>query len=60
MDDLTKQLFEDVQKEERQRMYETWVALQLPLSLSAVFYFASWLADSRSQAREQGVRICRQ
>jgi Tfp pilus assembly ATPase PilU len=39
MDNLTKQLFDDVQKEEQQRMYEIWFALKLPLpSLSAVFY----------------------
>lgn len=57
MDDLTKQLFEDVKKEQQQRLYERWVALQLPLSLSAVLYFASWLADSRSQAQESGMCI---
>lgn len=38
MDNLTKQLFDDVQKEEQQRVYEISFALKplLP-SLSAVF-----------------------
>eukprot|EP00069_Balaena_mysticetus_P009851 bmy_20427T0 len=45
MDNLTKQLFDDVQKEERQRMYEISFALKpLLFSLSAIFCFASQLA----------------
>lgn len=55
MDDLTKQLLEDVQKEERQRTYEVWFAFQrLLLSLPAVFLSASQPADSRSQIQESG------
>lgn len=61
MDDLTKQLFDDVQKEQEQRMYVIWFAFKLLLSsLSPVLYFASQLADSRSQIQESGeVNICR-
>lgn len=61
MDDLTKQLFDDVQKEQEQRMYVIWFAFKLLLpSLSPVLYFASQLADSRSQIQEsREVNICR-
>lgn len=58
MDNLTKQLFDDVQKEEQQRMYEISFALKPPLpSLSAIFSFASQLAGCRSQTQDSTVRI---
>lgn len=58
MDNLTKQLFDDVQKEERQRMYEiSFVLKPLLFSLSALFCFASQLAGSRSQIQESRVWI---
>ena len=58
MDNLTKQLFDDVQKEEQRRVYEVSFALKSLLpSLSAVFSFASQLAGCRSQTQESTVQI---